>query len=376
MNHLGRVKRAAPLVAVALTVATLACGPTAAPAPSGTSAAPVTPSASAVPTAGQSPSAMPLATAAIADVPILVGTIEGHLRLRRGDIWQSVAAPCAPDPVRGMSISGDGTIVVVQCFRRTGSSFDEMATFAYETRTSAIRSLPPTHINGIGPLAFDGRVVVAQRLGDCPMPAPVCQTKWSLLDTRSGAWTELLPSDYWFQTEFRWPVTGLVYYRPICAPAGCVDEEKAGTFALHGSAWRKISPDRLVDSDPKRDAWLFERHPRSDQAKITVRERVGATETELTPAAVAKEYALAFVEDRAFTWRPGATETEGSIIEYRNGREVRAERVAFGRYSPARSGQLLVGFSPTWNAYVYDTATQKSRSVYLPGASAFVVLPP
>ena len=280
-----------------------------------------------------------------------------------------------------MSISGDGTIVVVQCFRRagTGAGLDEMVTFAYETRTSAVRPLPPTQVNGIGPLAFDGRVVVAQRRGDCPMPAPVCQTKWSFLDTRSGAWTELLPSDYWLDTQFRWPVTGLVYYRPICASAGCVDEDKAGTFAHDGSAWRKISPDRLVDGDPKRDAWLFERQL-SSTGRVTVRERVGGTETELTPTGVAKEYALAFVSDRAFAWRLGASETEGWIIEYQHGREVRAEQVAFGRYGIARSGQLLVGFflagAPTWTAYVYDTATRRSRSLHVPGAGAFVVLPP
>ena len=292
-----------------------------------------------------------------------------------------MAAPCAPDPVTRIAISGDGTIVVVQCSRRagTGPGLDQMATFAYETRTSAIRPLPPTMINGIGPLAFDGRVVVAQRLGDCPMPAPVCQTKWSFLDTRSGAWTELLPSDYWLETEFRWPVTGLVYYRPICASAGCVQEDKAGTFGLDGSTWRRISPDRLVDSDPKRDAWLLERRLRSTDT-ITVRERVRGIETELTPAGVVKEYALAFVDDRAFTWRPGASETEGSIITYQNGRVMRADLVAFGRYAAARSGQLLVGFfaagAPTWTAYVYDIATYRSRSVHLPGAVAFVVTPP
>ena len=335
-----------------------------------------------MPAPSLSPTVTPLATAAMADIPVLVGTIEGHLRLRRGDIWQSVAAPCAPDPVRGMSISGDGTIVVVQCFRPagSGSGLDDMATFAYETRTGAIRPLPPTQVNGIGPLSFDGRVVVAQRRGDCPMPAPVCQTTWSLLDTRSGAWTELLPSDYWLDTEFRWLVTGLVYYRPMCASAGCVDEDKAGTFEHDSSTSKKISPDRLVDRDPKRDSWLFERDLRRSTGRITVRERVGGSETELTPAGVAKEYALAFVSDRAFAWRPGASETEGWIIEYQHGREVRAAQATFGRYATALSGQLLVGFflagAPTWTAYVYDTATQKSRSVQLPSAGAFVVLPP
>ena len=337
-----------------------------------------TPSASAPPTASPSPSRSPIATAAA--FPVLIGTTDGHLRRLRGDTWESVAAPCAPDPVNKMSISGDGTIVVVQCFRRTGSSFDEMATFAYETRTSVVRPLPPTHTNGIGPLAPDGRVVVAQRRGDCPMPAPTCQTKWSFLDTYSGAWTELLKSDYWFNTEFRWPATGLLYYRPICAPAGCVDDDTAGTFAFEGSAWRKISSHRLVDNDARRDAWLLERHPRDDQAKVTVRERVGASETELTPVTVAREYALAFVDDRAFAWRPGASETEGSIIEYQNGREVRTEPIAFGRNATARSGQLLVGFwlagMTTWTAFIYDTATRRSRSANLPSAGAFVVLPP
>ena len=364
---------------VMLTAASFACGPAAAPVASGSPVAAATPSTSARPTASQSPSTTPLATA---DLPILIGTTDGHLRRLRGDTWQSVAAPCAPDPVNRMSISGDGTIVVVQCFRRagTGSGLDEMVTFAYETRTSAIRPLPPMHTNGIGPLAFDGGVVVAQRRGDCPMPAPVCQTKWSFLDTRSGAWTELLPSDYWLDTELRWPLTGLVYYRPICASAGCVDEDKAGTFAFDGSTWRKISPDRLVDSDPGRNAWLLERDLRRSTGRITLRERVGGSETELTPASVAKEYAIAFVDDRAFAWRPGASETDGSIIEYQNGREVRAAQVAFGRYGTARSGQLLVGFflagAPTWTAYVYDTATRRSRSLHLPGAGAFVVLPP
>ena len=334
-----------------------------------------------LPTPSLSPTASPLATAAIAQIPVMIGANDGHLRRLHGDTWQSVAAPCAPDPVNRLSISGDGTIVVVQCFRRagTGSRLDEMATFAFETLTGAIRPLPPTMTNGIGPLAFDGRVVVAQRLGDCPMPAPVCQTKWSFLDTRSGAWTELLPSDYWLGAEFRWPSAGLVYYRPMCASAGCVAEDKAGTFALDGSTWRKISPARLVDSDARRDAWLFERHPRS-MDRITVLERVRGSETELTPASVAREFALAFVDDRAFAWRPGASETEGSIIEFQNGREVRAEKVAFGRYAVARSGRLLVGFflagAPTWTAYVYDTATHGSRSVHLPGAGAFVVLPP
>ncbi|MGH2491947.1 MAG: hypothetical protein ACRDF9_10590 [Candidatus Limnocylindria bacterium] len=77
----------------------------------------------------------------------------------------------------------------------------------------------------------DGRSVAAFRAGDCPMPAPVCQTRGVLIDVASKTEREILPSGYPLGATLEWTTLGLTLFQPECAEAGCAGVgDKGGTF--------------------------------------------------------------------------------------------------------------------------------------------------
>jgi hypothetical protein len=93
----------------------------------------------------------------------------------------------------------------------------------------------------------DGRLAAAFRLGDCPMPAPVCQTRAVLVDVASKTEREIIPSGYHLGATLEWTALGLTLFQPECAEAGCVGEvDKRGTFVWDGSAFKKWADLRFV----------------------------------------------------------------------------------------------------------------------------------
>jgi hypothetical protein len=120
----------------------------------------------------------------------------------------------------------------------------------------------------------DGRSVAMYRVGDCPMPAPVCQTRLVLIDLATKTARELLPSGYHLGSTLEWTALGLTFFQPECAEGGCVGEvDRRGTFVWDGSAFKRWSELRFVASAGN---WtLLERvrslSDRSDQRAAVVR---------------------------------------------------------------------------------------------------------
>jgi hypothetical protein len=194
---------------------------------------------------------------------------------------------------------------------------------------------------GLGPISPDGRFAIAHFFGDCPMPAPVCQTKSVLIDLDTNARREVLPSDYWMNTEMRWTPFGLTYFLPECSPAGCAGPDKAGTYLWDGAAWAKLSPHRLVDVATDGRMVLERRQSLSDRAEVVVVERTGAAERLLTQTG--PELAVALDDGGVTAFRPrewlGST---GSYVRYEGGREVRVTAGELSTYLSARTGSWIV----------------------------------
>lgn len=148
----------------------------------------------------------------------------------------------------------------------------------------------------------DGRSVAMYRLGDCPMPAPVCQTRLVLIDLANHTERELLPSGYHLGSTLEWTALGLTFFQPECADAGCVGEvDRRGTFVWDGSGFKRWSELRFVASA---GSWtLLERvrslSDSSDQRAAVIRGPQG----EQTLSA---GHALAITASgEALVWAPG-----------------------------------------------------------------------
>jgi len=120
----------------------------------------------------------------------------------------------------------------------------------------------------------DGRSAAAFRSGDCPMPAPVCQTRAVLIDATTKRERELLPSGYHLGARLEWTALGLTLFQPECAEAGCAGiGDKGGTFVWDGSMFKRWSELRFIASA---GPWtLLERmrsfSDRSDQRAAIIR---------------------------------------------------------------------------------------------------------
>jgi hypothetical protein len=357
--------RAALLVA-ALTII-VGCGAQEPEIPAAAATATLTPLA----TASTPPSAIPTSSAtgspvAFPPVPLIAGTSTGELQIWRGGKWDLETKICSdPQPsgsaITALVVAADGATLFVQCFSKPAgtSDLDARDAFIYDLVAKRKTAIAGTSALGIGPLSPDGRQLVVASAGDCPMPAPVCQTKRVLIEVASGSKREILPSDYWLGIEMRWTALGLTYFLPECAEAGCPGPQRSGTYLWNGSTWAKLSPDRLVATNG-RDRHVFERRKSLNdrETSIVVVERVGTVDRVLTTAG--PEVALALMADgRIVTWRaspPGGF--DGQVVVYRDGQEQRRTNGRFSSYIFGTSSTWIVSGelsgAPSWKIHAYS----------------------
>ena len=140
--------------------------------------------ASSVPTRSPTPSA-----AGIADAPpgadwpaVVVYTVTNdgvaHKVSRAGTT--DVGRVCEGPGALGMLARADGAAFLVRCI---GSSTDEDALAILDVASGRVTHLGAHPMSSFS-LAWspDGRSVAFFKLGDCPMPAPVCQTRAVIAD--------------------------------------------------------------------------------------------------------------------------------------------------------------------------------------------------
>ena len=365
--------------ALALMVVVACAGPSeqgkisASPFPA-TGAPSVAHSATPSPAPSATPSAAPT-TVAFPDVPIIIGTSEGELRRANGPGWDLVAKPCpsaspGTNAISALRLTADGLTALIQCAAAAGAGGDPGAGTVLLVDTTTGRVSPGPALDGgarIGPVSPDGRSVVVSERGDCPMPAPVCQTRSSLVDLRSGAKRELLASGYYLGLEMRWSSAGLTYFQPQCASAGCSGlDGRGGSYLWDGRGWSKISEDRLIDATATR-ALYERRHSLTagpDGTKVV--ERTGGVDRVLTPAGVDTEVALALVDDRIYVWRPGRTIYEGTLVVYEGGRVARETPGRFSGENVHRWGDWLIATelsgAPSWALLAYSMTRDRFAS--------------
>jgi hypothetical protein len=325
--------------------------------------------------------------AAFADIELLAGTASGELMRYSGGTWTSEAKICpgsAQNPVTALFASADGRTAFVVCNRPTvaPADFDARGGFVFDLGTKRSREVSGISAVGVGPLSPDGRSIVVGERGTCEPSAPVCQTKRALLDLATGQRRELLPSDYWLSTEFRWIDLGLVYFRPECADAGCTSAANVGTFlCCSDGKGTKIAQDRLMISkgpyqvlERRRAISPGERNP------VKVLDRTGTTERVLTPDSVEREFVVGLASDgRVVVWRPDSpiAPFQGAIVTYRGGSEVRTSRGTFGPFAAGGDHDVFVGADTVSNAILaYTVASDRYSRMTPPFAlSALVTLP-
>lgn len=349
-----------------------ACGtapPAAAPPPSDTVAR-----ATVAPVATPATTATPPRVMAFPDVPLVATDTQGELLAYRGGVWNVEASLCGTgtyDPTVALEVASDGRTLLVSCPGPAPDLRSAHSAFLYDVVTKEKRPLPPI-AGAVAAMSPDATRVVVGAEGDCPMPAPVCQTRWHLHDLATGTREDLLPSDYWLHVEFRWAANGLTYFRPYCAEAGCAGPEKSGTYSYSMSThrWMKISADRLVVTNGS-DRTVFERRQSlADGAEARVVEVYKGNERLLTPAGVAQEVAVALLADgRTLAWRPDAPGgLSGVMVTYLDGQEERSTRGEFSSYFiTSSSGIALAAATPygaNWVIYAYS-----------PSADAFASMP-
>jgi len=343
---------------VVLAVAATCCGATGA-----------SPTAASLP-----PSASPPATAAdpsaspepFPDLPLLAGAPDGTLRRYDAGRWSVEASVCpaqaaGANPITALRLSADGRWVFVQCWLGPigSSTRGDRTAVVYDLKTRTIRAISGTTEVGIGPINADGTTVVAGQSGDCPMPAPVCQTKWSLIDVVTGSARPLLPSGYWLGIEFRWTPLGLSYFVPTCADAGCTD--KGGRYLWDGTHWSKYSDDRLVEADAKGHSVLERLRSPSQPNPRAVVERTAAGDRALTEEANAREFGIGLLGDgRVLTWKldDPNRDLNGRVLVYNQGQVVRESGGTFSSFGVVRSGDWVVSLElsgpPTFTLHAYS----------------------
>ena len=259
----------------------------------------------------------------------------------------------------GVLARPDGAAILVRCIAPVTD--EEMLTIL------DVASGRVTHLVARPVFAFpvawspDGLSVAFFKLGDCPMPAPVCQTRAVIEDVATGAEREILPSDYHLSTELRWDSDGLRMFQPECGDAGCFPPDRVGTFRWDGVRFNKISDLRLVATDGVRFS-LYERvRSRTDPSAIrNVILRDGQTERNLTTVGPV-EYAIdLFFAGHALAWREGSSgRAEGMLREYDAmgqivwDREAKLDPPSTTHLDDAVVSGILEGPS-SMSAYIYD----------------------
>jgi hypothetical protein len=172
-----------------------------------------------------------------------------------------------------------------------------------------------------GATSPDAMQLAAFKPGDCPMPAPVCQTRAVLIELATGLEREILPSGYYLGATLGWTSLGLTYFQPSCADAGCSGlGDKGGTFVWNGSAFLRESPLRFIAAAGSYR--VFERAESLNELSQRSVVLVDASgEHELTPAGQ-RERALSIGRGgEVLAWRVG-TGGHGILLRYDAGGRV------------------------------------------------------
>ena len=269
---------------------------TATPAP--TSAPSVTVAA---PTVAATPTPFPTSTFAVdpsAPWPVVLYVGEGFVVSQRTEsATKEVARPCGPL----FRLEARPAGLLATCRAASGDSAELRLISIPDGRVTVLASgIHPSWSADVSP---DGRSAAAFRLGACPSPAPVCQTRAVLIDVASKTEREILPSGYHLGATIEWTPLGLTLFQPECAEAGCAGiGDKGGTFVWDGNAFKRWSDLRFVARSG--DWTLLERlrslSDRSDPRTVIVRGPQG--EKELSAGR-----ALA-ISDKGETllWAPGS----------------------------------------------------------------------
>lgn len=215
-----------------------------------------------------------------------------------------------------MLARADGAALLVRCI---SSGADEESFVIVDLARGNAKVLP-AHPVSFFSVAWspDGRSVAYFKLGDCPMPAPVCQTRAVVADTSTGAEREILSSDYHLSTELRWESDGLRMFQPECGDAGCFPPERVGTFRWDGTRFTKISDNRLIATDGVRFSLYEQVRSRTDPSDVrNVILRDGQTDRNLT-AIGPVEYAIDLLDGgHSLAWRQEASgQVDGMLREY------------------------------------------------------------
>jgi len=350
-------------VLVALTLMVVACAPPGADLSatgSPSAIASLAPSASPSPTTSPSATTSPFAEAAAGTEwpAVVVYTVTADGVAHRIDRTGTTDLPriCDGQPV-GAIARADGEALLVRC---DAVSSDEDAMAVLDLASGRVTRLASRPFRSF-PVAWspDGGSLAYFRLGNCPMPAPVCQTRGVIADVGTGAEREILPSDYHLGTELAWTSGGLRMFQPECAEAGCFPPERVGTFLWDGTRFNKVSDLRLVASDGAQFS-LYERlRSLSDPSGVrNVILRDGQTEQNLT-AVGPREFAIDLLgAGHALAWRPDDADTTGllgTLREYDPHARMLWNRPAklYPR-GAARIGDTVVSTGFDGSIYLYD----------------------
>jgi hypothetical protein len=198
----------------------------------------------AAPTVAATPTPFPTSRFAVdasAQWPVVLYEGEGFIVSQRTEsATKELARPCGPL----FRLEARPAGLLATC--RIASESAELRLISIpDGRVTVVASA--THPSWTADISPDGRSAAAFRLGDCPMPAPVCQTRAVLIDVGSKTEREILPSGYHLGATIEWTALGLTLFQPECAEAGCAGPgERSGTFIWDGAAFKKWSDLRFV----------------------------------------------------------------------------------------------------------------------------------
>jgi hypothetical protein len=320
--------------------------------PTSTPAAP-TPSApvtfGATPTSVATQSAVPTTTFAdggSAPWPVVLYEGEGFIVSQRTESTKTeLARPCGPV----VRLEAGPAGLLAWCSNAPADTNELRLISLPDGRVTVIASgaMPSNWPAAVSP---DGRLAAAFRWGNCPMPAPVCQTRAVLVDLTSKAEREIVPSGYHLGSTLEWTALGLTFFQPECAETGCVgDADKRGTFVWDGSAFKRWGDLRFVASSG--DWTLLERLRSFGQEPRTVVVRGPQGETALSAG-----HALAIASNgETLVWRPGSSfEQRGMLLRLAPDGRVLWQADLVGSVLKMIGSDAFLAASPENKLEIYD----------------------
>ena len=231
----------------ALLIGAVLFGACTTPSSTGTPAPSSAPSVTvgATPTLVAAPTPFPTSTFAVGasdQWPVVLYAGEGFILTQRTEsATRELARPCGPV----FKVEARPAGLLAYCRGASPDSAELRLVSIPDGRVTVLASgVHPTRSADVSP---DGRSVAAFRLADCPLPAPICQTRAVLIDVASRTEREILPSGYPLGATLEWNALGLTLFQPECAEAGCAGVgDKGGTFVWDGSAFKRWSDLRFV----------------------------------------------------------------------------------------------------------------------------------